>query len=304
VITLSASPERTVLQHQLVVEDIRIYPVKALRGHGLPASDVQLWGLDHDRRWMVVKPDGRFLSQRELPAMACISAHTTGDELTLATDAGGALHVKTPTPPAERRLVRVWDDEVPALDAGPEAAGWLTARLGLSCGLVYMDDPRARPVDPGYGTPEDRALFSDGFPVLLTSTASLAALNTALPKPIDMTRFRPNIVMTGAPAWAEDQWRRIRIGGVVFRVSKPCARCAVTTVDQITGERPDKSEPLRTLGRIRRTASGVIFGQNLIPDGAGRIAVGDDVEILEAGDSNVQLLPPAAGQKARRRAKV
>jgi uncharacterized protein YcbX len=157
-----------------------------------------------------------------------------------------------------------------------------------------MDDTRARPVDPDYAAPDDRALFSDGFPVLLTNTASLAALNTALPKPIDMTRFRPNIVMTGATAWAEDQWRRIRIGGVVFRVAKPCARCAVTTVDQMTGERPNKSEPLRTLGRIRRTADGVMFGQNLIPDSPGRIAVGDAIEILEAGESNVRRLAPAA----------
>jgi uncharacterized protein YcbX len=282
------------LPQHLSVQDIRIYPVKALRGHALPVSGVETSGLDHDRRWMVVKPDGLFLTQRELPAMACISAHTTGDELTLMADAADGLRVKVPGPQAERRQVQVWADAVPALDAGPAAADWLSARLGLPCGLVYLDDPRARPVDPDYGTPEDRALFSDGFPVLLTNTASLAALNAALPKPIDMTRFRPNIVMTGGAPWAEDRWRRIRIGGIVFRVAKPCARCVVTTVDQMTGERPDKSEPLRTLGRIRRTAGGVMFGQNLIPDGPGRIAVGDAIEILEAGESNVSLLLPEA----------
>jgi uncharacterized protein YcbX len=281
-------------QQHLLVEDIRIYPVKALRGHALAASHVAIWGLDHDRRWMVVKPDGRFLTQRELPAMACISAHTTGDELTLSADGGAGLRVEVPGPRHERRQVQVWGDAVPALDAGPAAADWLSARLGLPCGLVYLDDPRARPVDPAYGTPDDRALFSDGFPVLLTNTASLAALNAALPKPIEMTRFRPNIVLTGATAWAEDHWRRIRIGGVVFRVAKPCARCAVTTVDQVTGERPDKSEPLRTLGRIRRTASGVMFGQNLIPDNPGRIVVGDAIDILETGESNVRLLSAAA----------
>jgi uncharacterized protein YcbX len=137
-------------------------------------------------------------------------------------------------------------------------------------------------------------VFSDGFPVLLANMASLDALNAALPQPIGMSRFRPNIIVTGAAAWAEDRWLRIRIGAVLFRVAKPCARCAVTTVDQVTGERPDKSEPLRTLGRIRRTAGGVMFGQNLIPDGPGRIAVGDSVEILEVGESNVRLLPEAA----------
>ena len=281
------------MPQDLTVDAIRIYPVKALRGYALPASDVANWGLDHDRRWMVVKPDGQFLTQRELPPMARISAEATADGLILAADAVGALRVPTPTPQAERRQVVVWSDEVPALDAGPEAAEWLSAQLGLACGLVYLDDPQARPVDPDFGTADDRALFSDGFPVLIVNTASLEALNTALPNPIDMTRFRPNIVVTGAPAWAEDRWRRIRIGDVVFRVAKPCARCAVTTVDQTTGERPDKSEPLRTLGRIRRTSDGVIFGQNLIPDGPGRIALGDRVEVLEVGESSVRLLSPA-----------
>jgi uncharacterized protein YcbX len=292
VAALVALHERPVLPQELFVEDLRIYPVKALRGYALRASPVAIWGLEHDRRWMVVTPDGRFLTQRELPAMARIGAHTTGDALTLTADAADELRVELPTPGAERRLVEVWSDQVPALDAGPQAADWLSARLGLACALVYLDDPRARPVDPAFALADDRALFSDGFPVLLANVASLAALNAALPNPIDMGRFRPNIVMTGAGAWAEDRWRRIRIGEVVFRVAKPCARCVVTTVDQSTGERPDKSEPLRTLGRIRRTASGVMFGQNLIPDGPGRVAVGDRIEILEAGESNVRLLPP------------
>jgi uncharacterized protein YcbX len=254
---------------------------------------VAIWGLDHDRRWMVVQPDGRFLTQRELPAMACISTQATADKLTLAVDSGDGVQVPVPTDPAARRQVQVWRDQVPALDAGAEAAAWLSARLGRPCGLVYLDDPRARPVDPAYGRPEDRALFSDGFPVLLANAASLTALNAAMPNPIDMTRFRPNIVVTGAAAWAEDGWRRIRIGTVVFRVAKPCARCVVTTIDQITGERPDKSEPLRTLGRMRRTLDGVMFGQNLIPDGPGRITVGDAIEILETGESTVRLIPPA-----------
>ena len=286
----------------VTVADVRIYPVKALRGYAVPASDVAIWGLEHDRRWMVVKPDGQFITQRELPAMARIDARATAEGLTLATETdttnNEGLRVQAPAPEAERRQVRVWSDEVPALDAGPEAAAWLSAQLGLACGLVYLADPHARPVDPAYGQPDDRALFSDGFPVLLANTASLEALNAALPTRIGMTRFRPNIVMTGAPAWAEDRWRRIRIGEVVFRVAKPCARCAVTTVDQITGERPDKSEPLRTLGRIRRTADGVMFGQNLIPDGPGRVAVGDSIEVLEMGESNVVLLQPGGGRSS------
>jgi uncharacterized protein YcbX len=278
----------------LVVDDLWIYPVKALRGYACRAADVATWGLAQDRRWMVVRPDGGFLTQRELPGMARIAATAEEGALTLATEGLPALRVPIPMPAAERRQVTVWKDRVPALDAGPEAAAWLSAALGLACGLVYLDDPGARPVDPAYAQPRDRTLFSDGFPVLLANMASLDALNAALPQPIGISRFRPNIIVTGAEAWAEDRWLRIRIGEVVFRVAKPCSRCAVTTVDQMTGERPDKTEPLRTLGRIRRTADGVMFGQNLIPDGPGRIDIGDPVDILEMGESNVRLLPAAA----------
>jgi uncharacterized protein len=288
------------LPHPPVVEGLTIYPVKALRGTALTVSDVAIWGLGHDRRWMVVQPDGRFITQREIPAMARIGAQASGGAqaspgtLTLAADGGGTLRIPIPAASAERRQVQVWRDRLPALDAGPDAAAWLSEALGLPCGLVYLDDPWSRPVDPAYALPGDRAPFTDGFPVLLASTASLDALNAALPSAIDMDRFRPNITVSGAIAWEEDRWRRIRIGGIVFRVAKPCARCFVTTVDQRTGTRPDKSEPLRTMARIRRTASGVMFGQNLIPDGPGRIAVGDAIEILEVGESNVPLLPAAA----------
>lgn len=282
----------------LTVSALRIHPVKALRGAAREAVSVEAWGVAQDRRWMVVQPDGRFLTQRELPLMARITATATEAGLVLSAEGLGLCAVPFPeAATAEERLVTVWRDTLPALDAGPEAAHWLSEALGRPCGLVYLADTRARPVDPAYGTPEDRTAFSDGFPVLLATTASLDALNDALPAPIPMERFRPNLVVAGATPWAEDRWRRIRIGTVTFRVVKPCSRCIVTTVDQESGERPDKSEPLKTLGRLRRAAGGVMFGQNLIPDGPGRIAVGDRVEILEAGESNVTLLsatePPA-----------
>lgn len=276
----------------LTVQDLRIYPVKALRGDQRDAVSVALWGIEEDRRWMVVRPDGRFLTQRDLPSMACIAAAATATGLTLSAEGHGDCPIPFPDAgTSATREVEVWRDRVPALDAGAQAAAWLSAALGERCGLVYLADTQARPVDPNFSRPGDHAAFSDGFPVLLTTTASLAALNAVLPAPIPMNRFRPNIVVAGAEPWAEDGWHRIRIGAVIFRVAKPCARCIVTTIDQQSGARPDKSEPLKTLSRIRRTAEGVIFGQNLIPENQGRIAVGDRVEILEAGESNVSLLP-------------
>jgi uncharacterized protein YcbX len=134
--------------------------------------------------------------------------------------------------------------------------------------------------------------FADGFPVLLAAQGSLDDLNTRLKQPIPMRRFRPNLVIDGPEPWAEDHWRRIRIGGVVFRLPKPCSRCAVTTVDQESGERLDHREPLRTLALFRRTHDGVMFGQNMIPETFGRVAVGDAVAVLESGPSNVVLVTP------------
>jgi hypothetical protein len=272
----------------LTVQELHIHPVKALRGYPQDTVSVASWGIETDRRWMVVRPDGHFLTQRELPLMARIAAQATAGGLLLSTEGLGVCQVPFPDAgTALHREVTVWRDTVPALDAGPAAAAWLAAALGEACSLVYLADTAARPVASQYGQAGDHVAFSDGFPVLLTSSASLEALNTALPEPITMNRFRPNIVVDGSTPWAEDRWRRIRIGTVVFRVAKPCSRCIVTTVDQHSGERPDKSEPLKTLGRTRRTVGGVMFGQNLIPDQPGRIAVGDRVEILETGESTV-----------------
>lgn len=276
----------------LSLQAIHIYPVKAMHGLSLAAAHVEPWGLADDRRWMVVHPHGGFVTQRELPAMARIAAQATPLGLTLATPGHAPLLVTRPADERGRLPVRVWRDTVPALDAGDDAAAWLAAVLGIVCRLVYLDDPTVRPVDPAFANPDDRAAFSDGFPLLLTTSASLDRLNSALAEPIPMSRFRPNIVIAGAGAWAEDRWRRIRVGAVTFRIVKPCARCVVTTVDQESGERPDRTEPLKTLARLRRTAEGVIFGQNLIPDSPGAIALGDRVEVLEDGESNVRLEAP------------
>jgi uncharacterized protein YcbX len=284
----SVEEYRRMSRRDLDLQSLHIYPVKSLRGYAEPQVEVARWGFEQDRRWMVVLPDGKFLSQRERPMMARISAKPAAGGLALSTDSAGGPWIPLPTAAAERRNVRVWGDHLTALDGGAAARDWLSGELGIDCGLVYLDDTNSRPIDPAYATADDRTAFTDGFPVLVTNAASLVALNDALLAPVTMDRFRPNIVFRGAPAWAEDCWRRVRIGTVTFRVAKPCARCAVTTVDQMTGARPDKTEPLRALSQFRRSADGVIFGQNLIPEAAGRIALGDPVEILETGASNLR----------------
>ena len=153
---------------------------------------------------------------------------------------------------------------------------------------MWLHDPSRRPIDRRHAPDGGTVSFADGFPALLATRASLDDLNRRLAAPVPMARFRPNLVVEGADPWDEDRWRRLRIGDATFSVARPCQRCAVTTVDPLTGERPDPTEPLRTLATFRRDAGGgVMFGQNLLPETGGRLRVGDAVEILERGPPNV-----------------
>jgi uncharacterized protein len=175
---------------------------------------------------------------------------------------------------------------LPARPAAGPAQDWLTAYLGEPSRLVWMAEPaRDRSVDPEYGGPRDTVSFADGYPLLLTSLASLDALNdlvaqgaSAAEGPLPMNRFRPNVVVAGAEPWAEDEWRRVRIGPVEFDVAKPSGRCVVTTTDQATARRG--KEPLHTLARHRRFGGRLVFGQNLIPRGAGEVRTADEVRVL------------------------
>ncbi len=263
----------------MILESIHIYPVKALRGVSVPAATVDPCGLQGDRRWMVVDPAGRYLTQRDLPGMARIlAAPAAGDAMdgaiVLSMHGADPLHVPVPTatPPAP---VVVWRDRVPARNAGDAAAAWLTAALGRPCRLVHLSDPAARPVDPAYGRPGDRVSFADGFPLLAVNTASLDDLNARLAQPVPVARFRSNLVVSGAAPWAEDGWRHLHVGHIAFRAVKPCTRCIVITTDQDTGARAPDREPLRTLASLRGNADRrALFGQNLVPDTPGRITVG------------------------------
>jgi len=268
------------------VASIHIYPMKGTRAVDLAASAVEPWGLAGDRRWLLTDPDARFITQREQPALARVTVRYAGPGGSLVVSAPGrpACRVAVPAADAEQLKVTIWRSVVAAAAADPAADEWFSAYLGVPVRLVYLDDPTRRAVDPGYSRDGDVVSFADGYPLLLTSAGSLDELGRWLAEagdePVPMTRFRPNVVVSGAPAWAEDHWRYIRIGDVPFRVAKPCGRCVVTTTDQVTGERG--SQPLKMLGQRRRFGQSLVFGQNLIPDARGVIKAGDPVEILDA----------------------
>ncbi|GAA1838987.1 MOSC domain-containing protein [Pseudonocardia ailaonensis] len=264
-----------------VVGGLFRYPVKSCRGASVPVACVEPWGLRGDRRWMVTDPGGAFATARTLHRLLLVEPTPVADGLVLRAPGAEPLHVATPEGP--RTDVVVWRDTVSATPAGPEADEWLSAVIGRPLRLVHLDDPTRRGVDPDYGRADDRVSFADGYPLLLTTEGSLEALNAlvaegpnAAEAPLPMVRFRPNVVVTGTPAWAEDGWSSVRIGAARFRVVKPCGRCVMTTVDPDTAEKG--REPLATLAKHRRSGTNLLFGMNLIPDTPGvTIRVGDEV---------------------------
>lgn len=265
------------------VASIHTYPIKGCHRLDQERAAVQPWGLFGDRRWLIVDPDdGKAITQRDTTRLTQIRPALVDGGLVLRTDGLGDLIVDEPTGD-DLMEVTVWQFTGPAAVVSTTADDWLTEALSRKVRLVFLDDPTRRPVEPGYARPDDRVSFADGYPVLLANTASLADLNDriaesgSLEGPLPMTRFRPNIVISGAPAWIEDGWTggRIRIGAVEFRVPKRCGRCVVTTTDQETGDRG--REPLRTLAQFRNVDQSLLFAANLIPDGPGHIAVGDPV---------------------------
>ncbi len=264
----------------ITITELHVYPLKGGRGIARRELTLGRMGPDDDRRWMVVDGEGHLVTQREIGRLCLIGATPASGRLTL--DAPGHHPLTVPTDPgAPRRRVRVWNDELDAEDQGDQAAQWLSDFLGASVRLVHFPDNATRRTDPDYDAVGAAVAFADGYPILIIGERSLEDLNRRLDTPLPMNRFRPNIVVTGSEPFAEDGWRRFRVGGQTFDVVKPCARCTVPTTDQATGDKGQ--EPLRTMARFRKMNSAVMFGMNVVHRGTGTIRVGDPVEVVEPG---------------------
>jgi len=264
------------------------YPVKSFRASPQQRLTVSTAGLHGDRRWMVVGEKGDFLTQRQLPEMATISALSLAAGLLLETPTGDSFRVPVPDEDADTLAVQVWRDNCVAQLAADEVNGWLSAYLGRACRLVYLPADSYRVVQ---GFADNLVGFADGYPLLLTSTASLSELNRRLnSKRVDavpMDRFRPNLVVDGddlLKPFAEDEWASLTIGDLRLVNAKPCGRCTVTTVDQQSGDKQRTREPLRTLAEFRSDDdSEILFGINLVPEiaagGTATLAVDDQLQV-------------------------
>lgn len=278
----------------LHISNLYRYPVKSMGAVVLPQAKIDRFGIEKDRRWMLIDNNSKFLTQRNIAKMALlgVTEHQSDEGdwgLTIQT-AHNIVLPKQCEPTLsfvvskhfamnEALSVEVWGDVCEGKVADDFINQWLSEVLGVPCRLVFMEDTYYRDVDKKYARNNETVSFADGFPLLLTTEPSLAAFNQHLDAPIEMLRFRPNMVINGNQAFAEDGWRRLKVGDIEFCVVKPCSRCAIPTINRLSA----KKEPavFKALKLHRSIGKDVYFGQNLLAMSAGVISVGDKVVIIE-----------------------
>ena len=261
---------------KIIISELNIYPVKSLAQISLRNCTLDHFGLHMDRRWMLVDEHGKMLTQRQLPRMCLIQTQLHDQALSLRADDMTEIHVNNIS--ENIRRVQVWNDECNAQDCGDEVAEWLSFFLNKECRLVYFPEQEIRQVDPDYAQAGDTTAFSDGFPLLLISQASLDDLNQRLETPITMARFRPNIVVSGCTAFAEDEWTRIRINQIDFRIVKPCSRCVIPSIDIASAQK--QAIVTQTLSQYRMRDHKIFFGQNVIAEDTGELKTGMEITLL------------------------
>lgn len=266
-----------------ILSQIYVYPVKSLAGFQVQQWPVAKTGLRYDRQWMLVDQQGLFLSQRRLPKMALIKTRIADNQLWLSAAGKTEIGIELEPVGGEDIAVSIWDDQCLAKTVSDSVDAWLSDFLQHPCRLVYHPQDRIRKVDPDYATEQDQTAFSDGFPFLIVSDASLQAFNQAADLDLSMLRFRPNLVVSGCDAYAEDYWRNISIKQINFRLPKPCSRCSVPAIDPDTAI--SSKAPLTALAQLRQANHKVYFGQNALHDSIGMLTVGDEVVVNLSGES-------------------
>jgi len=264
----------------MFISELFLHPVKSAAAIQVEHLLYDQQGPIHDREWMLVNASGKFISQRTSPKMCFIQAKLEGHELLLDAPEQETLRVaQMPNSINDKgRRVTVWKDEFNATDCGDQAAQWLTQLLGKECRLVQLSKHSQRLVDTNFAHAGQTVGFADGFPSLIVSQASLDQFNSHLASPVDMRRFRPNIVISGCQPYAEDDWRTIRINGIEFDLVKPCSRCIMPSINPDTADK--EMQINEALLQTRRRGRDTYFGQNALHRGVGEIKVGDAVELI------------------------
>lgn len=260
------------------VSGLFVYPVKSCAGIELNGVRFDGRGPQLDRRFMVIDADGEMITQRSAPILSQVKPALAPTALSLTAPRKAALKIPLSGGEQSRTRAVVWKFETEADDMGDDAAHWFSELLGKPARLVRWAEDQLRSTSKRHTQIDSQVGFADGYPALLLSEASLADLNGRLDAKVGMDRFRPNIVVTGCPAFAEDSWQTVQLGNLTLDVVKPCDRCEIIGVNQQTAE--TSREPLRTLADYRRDGNKVLFGQNCVHHDWGSVRVGDPVEIL------------------------
>ena len=255
--------------HELQLTRLFVYPIKSARGFEVTRAWVSERGLQHDRRFMLVDSGGHLITARLHPKLLTVSTALEGECLKVTASGMPVLHLPL-EPSGDERQVRVWFDWMLATDVSSDADAWFSEFLAAELRLVWMPDRAERRMNPAFGP--SRISFVDGNPLHLVSESSLADLETRVGSAVAIERFRPNLVVRGAPAYAEDGWTRLQFGQLVFKSHEACARCMVINLEPLTGA--IGLEPLRTLAGYRRHGKAVLFGQHLHALGRGTLRVG------------------------------
>ena len=276
----------------MLITKIFIYPVKSCQGISLEEAEVTSKGLFLDREFMIVNNSGKFITQRQFSNLATIEIKIDQDNNLILSQNQSNTNSFTLIPKTEgnKISVEIWRDQTIAIDQGDEVANWLKSALKIddNIRLVKQSSQYIRAIDPQYSLSDNAPVsFADGYPLLLTNTASLNQINNKIKEQYQnnnnvalMEQFRPNVVVETQQPFAEDYWRNIDIGNLKFCNVKPCTRCIITTTNQSTGIRNSLQEPLKTLSKFRNFKNiGILFGVNLIPQTLGKIKVGDELKI-------------------------
>lgn len=258
------------------ISELYIYPIKSFAGIEIQEAEITDRGFQYDRRWMLIDNNGRFLSQREYVELCFFQPVIKSNGLEV-------YHKKYPSQKifipfeynSENQDVTIWDDTCNANIVSENINTFFSDLLKQEVKLVYMADNSHRLIDTKYAKEGELTSFSDGYPFLLIGQSSLNDLNKKTSESIPINRFRPNIVFTGGEAFIEDTWKDFSINNILFTCAKPCARCVVTTINQETGEKG--KEPLVTLNQYRKQNNKILFGQNIIHHGLGKIKLGDQL---------------------------
>ena len=260
---------------------INIFPIKSLGGIPLQEATLTTRGLQYDRRWMLVVDNHQFITQRAYPKMALLHPELTSEGITIHHTKSKVAPLVFPYKPqtTEKLTVRIWKSLCEAIVVSQDADKWFSEALGADCRLVYMPDYSRRPVNEKYDRGGDIVSFADGYPYMMIGQAAFDDLNTRLPEPIPMNRFRPNFVFTGGTAYEDDQWQKISIGNHTFDMTKPCTRCQIPTINQATAKMG--KEPMKTLATYRRIGNDVNFGQSMVGPSSGTVKIGDEIVVLK-----------------------